>query len=411
MKHLIKLAFKNIFRNKRRTFLTITAVFFATFLVVMFKSFIGGLWGSTINNVIMLETGHIKVAHKKYLEKEKTQPLEYYIADAGELIDQLEKLDNVDFATPRIKTSAMLNINDKNYYSQLLGIAPEKEKRFNVMHEKIVEGEYLSSDSEGILVGSGFAEKFGLHTGSGQRITFLCPTVYNSVSIKSFEITGIFSYGIKSLDERLLVAPIARVQDLVKMGDGTSEILILLDDIEKSLAVEDKVNAILPAEYTAKAWENQENYFNMIRIATQIYNVVYFFFLLLASFVIINTILISVYEREREIGALTALGMSQGEVLGLFVTEAGILSIIGSLLGSLSGGLISFILSKVGINTLALFGDTMSDMNISNVIYLRAEWGTVIFSFVFGFLVSIIFASIPALKAVKVDPIRALRAT
>jgi putative ABC transport system permease protein len=411
MKHLIKLAFKNIFRNKRRTFLTITAVFFATFLVVMFKSFIGGLWGSTINNVIMLETGHIKVAHKKYLEKEKTQPLEYYIADAGELIDQLEKLDNVDFATPRIKTSAMLNINDKNYYSQLLGIAPEKEKRFNVMHEKIVEGEYLSSDSEGILVGSGFAEKFGLHTGSGQRITFLCPTVYNSVSIKSFEITGIFSYGIKSLDERLLVAPIARVQDLVKMGDGTSEILILLDDIEKSLAVEDKVNAILPAEYTAKAWENQENYFNMIRIATQIYNVVYFFFLLLASFVIINTILISVYEREREIGALTALGMSQKEVLSLFVTEAGILSIIGSLLGSLSGGLISFILSKVGINTLALFGDTMSDMNISNVIYLRAEWGTVIFSFIFGFLVSIIFASIPAFKAVKVDPIRALRAT
>ena len=116
MKHLIKLAFKNIFRNKRRTFLTITAVFFATFLVVMFKSFIGGLWGSTVNNVIMLETGHIKIAHKKYFEKEKTQPLEYYIEDAGALINQLEKLEGVNFATPRIKTSAMLNINDKNFY-------------------------------------------------------------------------------------------------------------------------------------------------------------------------------------------------------------------------------------------------------------------------------------------------------
>ena len=409
MKHIIKLGFKNIFRNKRRTFLTITAVFFATFLVVMFKSFIGGLWGSTVNNVIMLETGHIKVAHEKYLEKEKTQPLEYYIEDAGKTINRLEKLDGVDFATPRIKAPVMLNINDKNYYTQLLGIDPEKEKKFNVIHEKIVEGEYLSSDSKGIMVGSGFAEKFDLHT--GQRVTLLSQTVYNSISVESFKITGIFTFGIKSLDERLMVAPVARVQDLVKMGDGTSEILILLDDIEKSLAVEDKVNAILPAEYIAKSWENQGNYFNMIRIATQIYNVVYFFFLLLASFVIINTILISVYEREREIGALTALGMSKGEVLKLFVTEAGILSIIGSLLGSLSGGLISFILSKVGINTLALWGDTMSDMNISNVIYLRAEWETVIFSFIFGFLVTVIFASIPALKAVKVDPIRALRAT
>jgi putative ABC transport system permease protein len=409
MKHIIKLAFKNIFRNKRRTFLTITAVFFATFLVVMFKSFIGGLWGNTINNVIMLETGHVKIAHKKYFEKEKTQPLEYYVEDAEKIINQLEELDDVDFATPRIKAPVMLNIDDKNYYTQLLGINPEKERRFNAIHEKIVDGEYLSSDSKGIMVGSGFAEKFDLHT--GQRITLLSQTVYNSISVESFKITGIFTYGIKSLDERLMVAPIASVQDLVKMGDGTSEVLILLDDIEKSLAVENEVNAILPTEYTAKAWENQANYYNMIKIATQIYNVVYFFFLLLASFVIINTILISVYEREREIGALTALGMSRGEVLCLFVTEAGILSVIGSLLGSLSGGLISFIFSKVGINTLALFGETMSDMNISNVIYLRAQWQTVIFSFIFGFMVTIIFASIPAFKAVKVDPIRALRAT
>ncbi len=409
MKKIIELGFKNIFRNKRRTFLTITAVFFATFLVVIFKSFIGGLWDNALNNAIMLETGHVKIAHKKYLEKEKIQPLEYYVYEVDKQIENLENLENVDFATPRIKAPVMLNLNDKNYYTQLMGIDPEKEKRFNVIHEKIVEGEYLSSDSKGILVGSGFAEKFDLHT--GQKITLLSQTIYNSISVESFKIKGIFTYGIKALDERLLIAPIVRVQDLVKMGDGTTELLLLLDDREKSQAVEDKANSILPGEYIAKSWKEQGNYYNMIRIASQIYNVVYFFFLLLASFVIINTILISVYEREREIGALTALGMSQGEVLGLFVTEAGILSFIGSLLGSLSGGLVSYILSRVGINTLALFGDTMSEMNISNVIYLRAEWQTVIFAFIFGFLVTIIFASIPAFKAVKVDPIKALRAT
>jgi putative ABC transport system permease protein len=409
MKKIIKLGFKNIFRNKRRTFLTITAVFFATFLVVIFKSFIGGLWDNALNNAIMLETGHVKIAHKKYLEKEKIQPLEYYVDDVEKHIERLEKVEHVNFATPRIKAPVMLNLNDKNYYTQLMGINPEKEKRFNVIHEKIVEGEYLSSDSEGIMVGSGFAEKFDLHT--GQNITLLSQTIYNSISVESFKITGIFTYGIKALDERLLITPIARVQDLVKIGDGTTELLLLLNDRENSLAVADEVKSILPEEYIAKSWKNQGNYYNMIRIANQIYNVIYFFFLLLASFVIINTILISVYEREREIGALTALGMTRGEVLGLFVTEAGILSIIGSLLGSLSGGLISHILSKVGINTLALFGDTMSEMNISNVIYFRAEWQTVIFAFIFGFLVTIIFASIPAFKAVKVDPIKALRAT
>jgi putative ABC transport system permease protein len=409
MKKIIKLGFKNIFRNKRRTFLTITAVFFATFLVVIFKSFIGGLWDNALNNAIMLEMGHVKVAHKKYLEKEKIQPLEYYVDDVDKHIENLEKLESVNFVTPRIKAPVMLNLNDKNYYTQLMGINPEKEKRFNLIHEKIVDGEYLSSDSEGIMVGSGFAEKFDLRT--GQKITLLSQTIYNSISVESFKITGIFTYGIKALDERFLIAPIGRAQDLVKMGNGTTELLLLLDDRENSLAVADKANSILPEEYIAKSWKHQGNYYNMIRIATQMYNVVYFFFLLLASFVIINTIMISVYEREREIGALTALGVTRGEVLGMFVTEAGILSVIGSLMGSLSGGLVSFVLSKVGINTLALWGETMSEMNISNVIYLRAEWQTVIFAFIFGFLVTIFFASIPAFKAVKVDPIKALRST
>lgn len=408
MKHIIKLGCKNILRNPRRTFLTITAVFFATLLVVIFKSFIGGLWDNSMNNMIMTDTGHIKVAHKKFLEKKKILPLEYYIDNVNSYIETFEKMEDVNFATPRIKAPVMLNLNDKNYGAQLLGINPEKETQFNVIHKKIIEGKYPTSESEGILVGSEFAKKFNLHT--GQRITLLSQTIYNSISVESFTISGIFSYGIKALDERLMVAPISRVQELVKMGNGTSELLLLLKDREKSLAVEDEINSILPSEYVAKSWKNQGNYYNMMQIADKIYNLLYFFFLLLASFVIINTILISVYERQREIGALTALGTTRREVLALFVTEAGILSIIGSFLGSLSGGLIAYVLSKVGIDTVQIFGETMSEMNISNIIYVRAEWQTIIFSFLFGFVVTVIFASIPAFKAVKVDPIKALRA-
>jgi putative ABC transport system permease protein len=357
----------------------------------------------------MLKTGHVKVVHEKYLDKEKTQPLEYYVENAAKYIDELEKLKDVNFVTPRIKAPVMLNKNDKNYYAQLMGINPDKEKRFNIIHEKMIEGEYLSSTSDGIIVGSGFAEKFNLDL--GKKITLLSRTVFNSISVESFRVSGIFTYGIKSLDDRLMVARISNVQKLVKMGDGVSELLLLLKDREKSIAIEEEANKILPPQYKATAWQNQESLFDFLKLAQKMYNGIYFFFLLLASFVIINTIMISVYEREREIGALTALGVTSGEVLGTFITEAGILSLIGSLLGSLTGGLISFILSKVGINTVEIFGETLSEMNISNVIYLRPEWGTILFSFVFGFLVCIIFASIPAFKAVKMDPIKALRAT
>ncbi|MBN2570056.1 MAG: ABC transporter permease [Deltaproteobacteria bacterium] len=408
MKFIIRLGFKNIFRNKRRSLLTISAIFFATMLIVFFKAWIAGMFDNMIKNVIMFETGHVKVSNTKFLEKEKLMPLEYYVDDAQGHIDEIEKINEVDYVTPRIKVPVMLNINDKNYNALVFGIDPIKEKRFNTLHQGIVKGEYLDNDNDHILIGKKFAEDFDLKV--GDRITLLGRTIYNSISLESFEIAGLFSYGITTLEKKAFFVTVESAQDLTQMGGGATELIVMLHDIEDEGIATAKINQELEEPYIARSWKEQGNYYNMVRVATSIYNVVYLFFLVLAAFVIINTIMISVYEREREIGALTALGMSRKEVLGLFVVEAGTLSLIGSFAGSMFGGLLSFVFSKFGINTLELAGsDIVSEFNLSDTIYLNPSWGMIVFAFIFGAIVTIACAVIPALKATKIDPIKALR--
>ncbi len=407
MKFLIKLSFKNVFRNKRRSFLTALAIFFATFLIVIFKSYMNGVFYNMLENVRIIQSGDIKIAHIEYFKKERTMSLEYYIENYRDIIEKLQKIKEIKYILPRIKIPVIININDKNYTISVIGIDTELEKKFNPLNKKIISGKYLDPDKKTVLIGNLCAEKLGINVNN--KITLLARTVYNSISIKSFKINGIFSYGTAGIDKKVFFIPLKFAQKLVKMDDGVSEILIILKNYKDAVKIEKIINKNLSQEYVAKSWTKQGNYYELYKLTTSFYNKVYFFFVLLASFVIINTIMMTVYERYKEIGTLTAMGMSKKEVVLLFILEAGILSVIGSLTGSITGGIVSLILSRYGINVGKLSGGTMEQLNISNIIYLKPGINNVIFSFALGIIVTTIFAAIPARKAAKIDPVKALR--
>ena len=407
MKFLIALSFKNIFRNKRRTFLTILALFFATMMIVLFKSFNEGMFNNLQANARIMETGDIKIAHKQYFKKQRTIPLEYHIENCEDVINEIKQIEGVKHIAPRIKFPVILNVNDKNYTIFVMGIDPDVEKQFNPLHEKIIDGKYLNPLENELLVGRISAEKLNLNI--NQKLTLLSETVYSSISVKSFIIKVIFSYGVTFFDKKLFFIPIKYARKLVKMKGGASEILIFLDKKKDPDKIAEIINKNLPKEYIAKSWTKQGFIYNMIRIADAMYNWIYFFFVLLAAFVIINTIMMSVYERFREIGTLTAMVMRKKEVVLLFVFESGILSLIGSFLGASTGGLLSLLFSRYGIDVSKMGAEALEEFTISNIIYFQPDIYTVIFSFILGFAISVICAAIPARKAAKVDPIKALR--
>jgi putative ABC transport system permease protein len=159
--------------------------------------------------------------------------------------------------------------------------------------------------------------------------------------------------------------------------------------------------------YAVIPWQNQEGIFSLIKTGQKIYSYIYIGFLILASTVIINTTMMVIFERTKEIGTIGALGMTGGQIILLFTMEAAIVSAIGSFLGTIVGGGIDLLLSIVGININALSGGM--DLMTTDIIYPRFDLLLLLGSFLFGLIVASAIAYIPARRAAKIEPVEALR--
>jgi len=160
--------------------------------------------------------------------------------------------------------------------------------------------------------------------------------------------------------------------------------------------------------YVVVPWQKHAGLFPMIKTASSIYNYVYLVLLLLASTVIMNTTMMVIYERTREIGTIGALGMTGGQIVLLFVVEAAIISAMGSLLGTAIGGGLDLLLSIKGINIQALSGGSM-DFPAADIIYPHFGLSLLFWAFLFGVVVASVIAYFPARRAAKVEPVEALR--
>jgi putative ABC transport system permease protein len=204
------------------------------------------------------------------------------------------------------------------------------------------------------------------------------------------------------------------------MGDGVSELLLMVDKAENAEKIADEIKGELqqgnpahtedgdPPGYMVIPWQEQGNFLSMFKSASSIYGVIYIGLLVLASTVIINTTMMVIYERTREIGTIGALGMTGGQIVVLFVVEAMIISAMGSFLGTMVGGAFDLFLSIKGINLQALSGGSM-DFVVTDIIYPRFGLSLLVWSFLFGVVVASVIAYIPARRAAKIEPVEALR--
>jgi putative ABC transport system permease protein len=185
----------------------------------------------------------------------------------------------------------------------------------------MVEGQYFGADenAKSIIMGTGLANKLGIKL--NDKLTILARTAYDSLRGMTFRLTGTFQYGISSMDSKLFYIPIGAAARLLEMGNGVSELILMVDKVEDAdkvaEAIRDKLHQQDETYYREDIkiipWQEQETFFSMFRVATTIYGVIYLVLLILASTVIINTIMMIIYERTREIGTIGAMGMTSGQ--------------------------------------------------------------------------------------------------
>lgn len=418
-KYVLKMAFRNISRNRARTILSATAILFAVMLVATLNSYVSGLMGNMTHNLFMFDTAHVKIMNIDYVKEEKLMPLDLnvwgYENGYKEVIEMTKGVNGVKQVMPRTKFFAYTRKNGKRVNLTGFALHPELEHPVNPLKEKIIKGKIFRKFAPGqyeTVIGKGLVDELGVDV--GDKITINTKNAQEGFGQMTFRISGIASYDVSMFDKNYFYIDLTTAARFLAMPDEVLELGIFIDNPNNAEKITEKINTILDTKednyLKAYAWQEQHDgqfgkFFDFYDIVMTVY---FLIFVVLASTVIINTVMMIIFERMREIGTIAAMGMRGGRIVQLFFFEAVIISTIGSFFGIVFGGIISYVFSQVGIDIMKLTGGGIS-WQLSERVYFTFSAGILIKSFLFGIAVASICAFFPARRAARIEPVEAMR--
>jgi putative ABC transport system permease protein len=405
-----RIAFRNIRRNRRRSLLSGTAIVVATMAITFLFSYMAGFLGDYESNVVRYMTGHVRIRHIEYDENEQLNPLHLSVANYEEVVRRLEAEDGVVAVVPRTRFFTAIYRNDQTFGGIGLGVDFEREKEMMSIEESLEQGRLPRKGEREMLLSAGLAQELDLE--EGQKLTLLTKNKYMGMSGMTFLVTGIVRFQVAGFNESFFLMPIDTAARFLKMDDEATEVLVMLKDPKQVDAFVEKTRVILSNsgwnDLSVQAWTKVGIIYGMIRYAQNIYDIFALIFFLLASTVIVNTTMMVIYERMREIGTVAAMGMTPREIVRLFFLEAFYIGAIASFIGVLIGVAITLPLSKTGINV----GGVMEgvSLEISSVLYPQLNIRSTVFVFFYSTAIASLASFIPSRRAAKIEPVEALRA-
>ena len=404
-----QLAWRNIWRNKRRTAIILTAVIIGVWSMILLGSLMRGMAVGMINNGISTLTGHIQIHHKGY----RTDPaIENSMADPGEVEEVLKReLPTDSHWGSRVRVSAVASNARHSAGVTLVGIDPVSEAKISFIGDAIVQGRYLKpEDRGGILVGEALLEKFD--TRLGRKMVVMSQDTRREIASRAFRIVGTFKAEMEATEKQYVFVTRPTAQKMLKLKDGISEISILFADQPDYPEVYQALNAALPPErFEVHTWREllpfQMAYLKILDGFMWIWYLVVF---VAMGFGIVNTTLMAVFERMREFGLLKALGMKPWWILREVLTESFLLLVTGMAIGNALGFLCIWALSGSGIDLSALAAGA-EYAGMTRVLYPAIDIKDVGMSNMIVLFLGILVSAYPAVKAARFTPVEALAHT
>jgi len=386
------------------------AIGVAAMVMVTMFSLIGGMEEDMKDMAAMYSTGTVKIMHKDHWDQEKNNPLNLRIQDFQSLVADLETLPEVAAVSPRITIPTGIYKDEITYTGMAIGVDFPREEAFQKISERLLPGSRLPEPgAREAIIGAGLAQEMGVTI--GDKITLTSMTMYRGINYFTFEISGLAAYPVAGLTNKMVLAPIEEVQRFLKMDDSVKEILVQMKEGFRDIQSQNLVDQVLTkqerGDLSTRYWKDLDDTYQFIVMAKMIYNIIAAIFFFLGATVIINTTMMVIYERMKEIGTLGAMGMEGGQLIRLFFVEAAIISAIGALVGAIAGTGISLFFGTVGIDlSTAMEG---VDWDIPGIIYPQWSLGTTLFVYVYAVVISSLSTLIPSRKAAKIEPVEALR--
>ncbi|MGE5249873.1 MAG: ABC transporter permease [Bacteroidota bacterium] len=401
---LFRMAFRDLGRNKRRSILSALAVSMGMSLLLLMASVLTGEMRGALENTIKLQSGHLQVRAASYDEDQVSLSWEDLIEKPAALAGQLKSLPQVVVATPRLFASGIVTVGQDSRGVQVIGFDPDSPASAPI-REGLIDGQFLQPDDrEGVLIGKPLAEKFGV--GPGQSVNLLVNTSNGTVDEQPVTIRGIYTTSTVAYDENTVFMPLAKAQTFTGAGDHASIIFIMLRDRDQAEAV---AAAIQSPGYQVLTWQKMNDLIVQTEKFAGAYMVMLYLIVLgITATVVTNTLVMAVFERTREIGILSAIGMKARRIMAMFLAEAGLIATGGVIGGLILGGLMVAYFTRYGFY-IGNFG--LSGILLNDRVYAFLTLKDTISLAITTYVITLIASLYPATMAARMEPVQALHGT
>ncbi len=400
---IFKLAWRNIWRNKRRSLIVLVSIIVGLIAIFLSDGLSNGMMRQMLFNQINLDIAHIQI-HKAGFNRNKI--VKNYLPDYKHVESVLKANPEVQAYSKRVYATGILSSANNSSGVIIDGIIPAEEAKVSIIKNSIIKGRYLGSGKRGILIGEKLAEKLGVDV--GDKVVAMANTLKGDIGSDAFRIVGIFQTSSSEFDKIAVYVNSKAEQEMLGIGDNYHEFAIITKDYNEVTSIKNKLEAELGSRYEVFTYRDMLPMLiyqmELYKESMMILNIIIGLALI---FGIINTMLMSVFERIREFGVLMAIDMKNSRLYLMIVFEAFILGIIGTLTGLVCGLLLDIPLAHSGIN-LSIFSVGLESFGIGAVIYPVLSAGSLINSVLFMPLVAVVGALYPAYKAIKLEPIYAI---
>ena len=405
-----KMAWRNLWRSKRRTIITLASIVFGLFLALTFTGFSDGSYGKLIDSAALVGAGHVTLEPVGY---RKHQNIEKFISGVSEMVAAIKARPDVRFVSARIVGQAMAATAEDSSGVGFVAIDPNDAKGQLFMLNHIVEGNFnIPCDASVIVIGAGLAKKLGVKLRS--RIVITTTDKSGEVVSGLYRVGAIFKTGSDSVDKYSIIVPIDSMRKLIGYGhEDASQIAVLINDQRKSKQVAGELSDlakkhggasfpwfdVIPTFAAFIKIDNMNNYFTQILI-----------FLIIAAG-IFNTLLMSVLERFREFGIMIAMGLTPYRLWRLILAEAFFLAAVGIVAGIVFTAPLFYYLHTHGLDLSGLFGKKLSLAGImmSPVLYTALFIDHALIIICGVFLLVLVTGIYPAVIAAKTRPVDVIK--
>lgn len=400
---MLKLAFRNIFRNPLRTSLTLAAIITGVITIIISGGFIEDIFVQLRESTIHSHLGHIQIFQHGYQEYGRREPSRYMIHQPDNIKDTVSHISHVRAVMARINFTGLAHNGHADLPIIGEGIEPDKEAKLGSAITMIAGRFLQDSDQFGAIIGEGIASALNLHP--GDYITLMTNTLDGALNTQECEIVGIFRTFSKEYDERAIRIQLPAAQELLDTG-AVHVIVALLDNTDSTDRVISEIAATPAAKnHEIKAWWELADFYQkteaLYRRQFGALQVIIFTMLILS---VASTVNMTVYERTGEFGTMLALGSRQRQVFTLVLLENTLLGLFGSLLGMIIGTILASIISGIGIAMPPPPGS-----NIGYIASIQLVTWVLITAMLTGIFASTTAAILPARRASKLQITDALR--